>query len=109
MSHVNSVRGPVDVSDLGVTLMHEHIFVLSTEIMQNFPEGWGDEEQRINFGRIIHKVSAVDNRKRNVNARETLTPQQSCVANDAKYRDGQPNNGYGARMIKRKQAKLWQP
>lgn len=27
--------------------MHEHIFVLSPEIMQNYPETWGDEERRI--------------------------------------------------------------
>ncbi len=27
--------------------MHEHVFVLDTEILQNFPEEWGDEEQRI--------------------------------------------------------------
>ncbi len=27
--------------------MHEHIFVLSTEINQNYPAGWGDEESRI--------------------------------------------------------------
>jgi phosphotriesterase-related protein len=43
----NTVSGPIDSSDLGVTLMHEHIFVLSTEIMQNYPEAWGDEEQRM--------------------------------------------------------------
>ncbi len=47
MVSINTVSGAVDVSQLGVTLMHEHIFVLSTEIMQNFPEAWGDEEQRI--------------------------------------------------------------
>jgi phosphotriesterase-related protein len=47
MAHINSVRGALEPSELGVTLMHEHIFVLSTEIMQNFPEAWGDEEQRI--------------------------------------------------------------
>src|SRR5579871_3567157 len=47
MANVNTVRGPVDSSNLGVTLMHEHIFVLSTEIMMNYPEAWGDEEQRI--------------------------------------------------------------
>lgn len=47
MSSINTVRGAVDTSQLGVTLMHEHIFVLSTEIMQNFPEQWGDEERRI--------------------------------------------------------------
>lgn len=27
--------------------MHEHIFVLSAEIMQNYPESWGDENRRI--------------------------------------------------------------
>ncbi len=47
MSTVNTVRGPIDPAELGVTLMHEHIFVLSTEIMQNYPETWGDEEQRV--------------------------------------------------------------
>lgn len=47
MAQINTVRGPVDTSQLGATLMHEHVFVLSTEIMQNYPEAWGDEEQRI--------------------------------------------------------------
>ncbi|HJQ25147.1 MAG TPA: phosphotriesterase-related protein [Blastocatellia bacterium] len=47
MPQVNTVRGPVDTDRLGVTLMHEHVFVLSTEIMQNYPEGWGDEEKRV--------------------------------------------------------------
>ncbi|MDQ2949451.1 MAG: phosphotriesterase-related protein, partial [Acidobacteriota bacterium] len=27
--------------------MHEHIFVLSAEIIQNYPEAWGDEERRV--------------------------------------------------------------
>src|SRR5262249_39803357 len=44
---VNTVSGPIDTSQMGVTLMHEHVFVLSTEIMQNFPEVWGDEEKRV--------------------------------------------------------------
>ena len=26
--------------------MHEHVFVLSPEIMQNYPEVWGDESRR---------------------------------------------------------------
>jgi phosphotriesterase-related protein len=47
MTLVNAVRGPIDVARIGVTLMHEHVFVLSTEIMQNFPETWGDEEKRV--------------------------------------------------------------
>jgi len=47
LSTVNTVRGSIDAADLGVTLMHEHIFVLSTEIMQNYPDAWGDEEKRV--------------------------------------------------------------
>lgn len=47
MATINTVRNPIDAAQLGVTLMHEHVFVLSTEIMQNYPESWGDEEQRI--------------------------------------------------------------
>ena len=47
MAVVNTVRGAIDSTQLGVTLMHEHVFVLSAEIMQNFPEPWGDEEKRV--------------------------------------------------------------
>jgi phosphotriesterase-related protein len=47
MMKIESVRGPIDTSQLGVTLMHEHIFVLSAEINQNYPESWGDEERRV--------------------------------------------------------------
>jgi phosphotriesterase-related protein len=27
--------------------MHEHVFVLDTEILQNYPEEWGDEDKRV--------------------------------------------------------------
>jgi phosphotriesterase-related protein len=47
MATVQTARGAIDSAQLGVTLMHEHIFVLSTEIMLNYPEAWGDEERRI--------------------------------------------------------------
>jgi phosphotriesterase-related protein len=43
---VDTVRGAVPTADLGVTLMHEHVFVLSPEIIANFPEVWGDEQVR---------------------------------------------------------------
>ena len=39
MATVESVRGPVELADLGPTLMHEHIFVLSTEHVQNYGHG----------------------------------------------------------------------
>ena len=46
MPQVQTVTGPVDTSELGVTLMHEHVFVLSTEIQANYDVGW-DEEARV--------------------------------------------------------------
>jgi phosphotriesterase-related protein len=47
MPQVNSVKGAIDVANLGRTLMHEHIFVLSPEFQQNYPERWGDEAARV--------------------------------------------------------------
>jgi phosphotriesterase-related protein len=47
MANIQTVRGPIDSARLGVTLMHEHVFVLDTEILLNYPEDWGDEEKRI--------------------------------------------------------------
>lgn len=41
------MRGPVDTAELGVTLMHEHIFILSPEIINNYPEVWGEDATRI--------------------------------------------------------------
>jgi phosphotriesterase-related protein len=43
---LNTARGAIDTADLGVTLMHEHVFIMTTEIMQNYPEGWGDGARR---------------------------------------------------------------
>jgi phosphotriesterase-related protein len=42
---VHTVRGPIDSARLGATLMHEHVFVLSTEIQQNYPAIWNEEER----------------------------------------------------------------
>src|SRR5215471_13181509 len=47
MAQIATVRGLIDTSSLGPTLMHEHVFVLDTEIQQNYPEEWGTEEKRI--------------------------------------------------------------
>ena len=47
MPNLNTARGAIDTTDLGVTLMHEHVFILTTEIMQNYPEAWGDESKRV--------------------------------------------------------------
>jgi phosphotriesterase-related protein len=47
MTLVETVRGPVDTADLGPTLMHEHVFVLTTDVQQNYPEEWGSEQERV--------------------------------------------------------------
>ncbi|GAH45550.1 unnamed protein product, partial [marine sediment metagenome] len=38
MATINSVLGPLDTSDLGFTLSHEHIMVASPGILQDYPE-----------------------------------------------------------------------
>jgi phosphotriesterase-related protein len=43
---VETVRGPIDTSQLGSTLMHEHVFILNREILENYPAYW-DEEHRL--------------------------------------------------------------
>ncbi|HET6793608.1 MAG TPA: hypothetical protein VFH45_04155 [Acidimicrobiales bacterium] len=48
MAQVQTAKGAVDTAQLGQTLMHEHVFVLTPEIVQNYPEGWGEEETRVN-------------------------------------------------------------
>ena len=37
MPTVNTVTGPIDPKDLGFTLMHEHIIVMSPGVKENFP------------------------------------------------------------------------
>jgi phosphotriesterase-related protein len=44
---VETARGPVPASDLGRTLMHEHVFVLTADVQQNYPDEWGDEDVRV--------------------------------------------------------------
>jgi len=46
MTTVETVRGPIDTSALGTTLMHEHVFVLTPDMASNYPGGW-DEEVRV--------------------------------------------------------------
>ena len=45
-AEVETVQGAMSTAGLGVTLMHEHVFVLSPEIIANYPEGFGDEAAR---------------------------------------------------------------
>lgn len=45
MATVSTVTGPVDTSDLGFTLMHEHIIVKSPGVVENFPSVWDRAEE----------------------------------------------------------------
>ena len=45
MPTVETVRGPVPVTDLGRVFMHEHVFVLNEEIRQNYATGWDEDQQ----------------------------------------------------------------
>lgn len=47
MPQVQTAAGAIDSAQLGVTLMHEHVFVLDTEVAQNYPEEWGTEDRRV--------------------------------------------------------------
>lgn len=47
MATIQTVRGPIDSSELGRTYVHEHIFVLDPEIQENYPEEWGSESDRV--------------------------------------------------------------
>src|SRR5438067_640883 len=44
---LETARGTINSAQLGVTLMHEHVFVLDTEVLLNYPDDWGEEDQRI--------------------------------------------------------------
>jgi len=46
VARVETVRGPIESGDLGITLMHEHVFVLTPDMLANYPAGW-DEEERV--------------------------------------------------------------
>ena len=47
MPNVQTIRGPIDSADLGLTYMHEHVFVLDADVQQNFPSEWGSEDERV--------------------------------------------------------------
>ena len=44
MVTVETVRGPVGADELKTVLMHEHVFVLDSEMQRNYPELWDEEK-----------------------------------------------------------------
>ena len=47
MTTVQTALGPVEAAKLGRVLMHEHVFVMTADVQQNYPDEWGDEDQRV--------------------------------------------------------------
>lgn len=48
MTTVETLTGPVDVADLGSTLMHEHVFTMNPEYLHNYGEGgWWHEDAEL--------------------------------------------------------------
>jgi phosphotriesterase-related protein len=51
MPAVQTTRGPVELDELGTTLMHEHVFVMNPESLQNWGHAYGslywDERERV--------------------------------------------------------------
>lgn len=44
MTKINTITGPIEVQDMGFTLMHEHIITINWSLRQAFPH-WVDREQ----------------------------------------------------------------
>ena len=57
VSTVNTALGPVDGADLGQTLMHEHVFVLSPEIEKTAQE-WDEDHAQATAVRRLEELKA---------------------------------------------------
>jgi phosphotriesterase-related protein len=62
MSTVETVRGPVEVSQLGPTLAHEHVVTISVEFEKFYPElSWGGERADV-VRDVVAKLKAIRDR-----------------------------------------------
>jgi phosphotriesterase-related protein len=55
---VETILGTVDVTELGVTLMHEHVFVLNMEVEDNYPGRWHEDEEKARAVATLQEASA---------------------------------------------------
>src|SRR6185436_3766277 len=61
MGTVETVRGTIDVEDLGRVLMHEHVFVMQPEALQNYGHVWGESywDEEVRVADAVEKLSAL--------------------------------------------------
>ena len=73
MATINTLRGALDTSELGRTLIHEHIGIRSPGIAENWPELWDEtacvpdrrgEAHRARSARRWHGRRPLDRRPR---------------------------------------------
>ena len=60
---VETVRGAKAVDGLRTTLMHEHVFVPTPDVMQNYGHEWWDEQDRVP-GAVRQTAGAQGRRRR---------------------------------------------
>lgn len=51
-----TLRGAVDADALGATLMHEHVFVVNPEIVENLPTDWDEESALVDAARRLDEL-----------------------------------------------------
>ena len=59
MPFVETVKGPMDTAQLGSTLMHEHVFVVTPEIEHEYPEWSWDGSKQDRQTEAIGKLQAL--------------------------------------------------
>jgi hypothetical protein len=62
MALVETVRGPVETDRLGATLMHEHVFILDSEINHNYPERSWEGPRPARIGEAAETLRGVADR-----------------------------------------------
>lgn len=59
---VETVRGPIPAADLGTTLMHEHVLLVTPEVAQNHPERSWDGSKADRLAEAVDKLRALRDR-----------------------------------------------
>ena len=58
MPLVNTMRGPVDTSELGFTLMHEHVIIRSWGVFENWPHLWDPDAEVDRAAKLLNQAKA---------------------------------------------------
>ncbi|MBV9515879.1 MAG: phosphotriesterase [Mycobacteriaceae bacterium] len=58
MARVQTLRGGVDADELGATLMHEHVFVVDPDIVENVQTDWDEQAALIDAGHRLDELYA---------------------------------------------------